>query len=760
MAYTPPRLRVTQEYITTPSANVLPLYACIMAPRYGLHRFDYEDEEAFLAAYVAATGIPATAWPDKNASSTVDLTSVELHVRDAILQYWYASATGPWTSTAANRITHATTNFRASTGYTRAAALGTRDVALGDYVKAVYGAGTTVVTTVAGWVANVVAATTGVCTDVGVPTGTTPTSGGTYTGLQDTTYVLEIVVGGEVGYDAVSFKVTTIDGYDAGLTQVVTGAATYPVGNYGVTADFVDVSGNIYTAGDRYTIAVTAAAAGPIRTLILADPLTGYGSGAALAVTLGLTDDIELDIDNWTATATTVTVAIAATQEGSWLGTLQSHNLLGGDVYVQYRELLTGVTVVNQLSSVTEATDVEAQCGPIHEDNPLALMVYTAILGAAGTPVWFIALSGDNTAGYTAALNVLAESDTPYSLVPFNTTRAIGTLVQSHVDTLSAPDRSMFRIMWRGCDIAQENAFYTEDSGSSDLLATIATGVLTCSNATFVTEAIRASDTVRINYTPLAGGGESYDEYDVLSVDSDTQLTLDTTDSVTAPAVRMEVWRTYTLNEYAAAIYAEAVAHDDHRVRVLWSQPLTVSTFTDLSKAYLAAFFAGLRSAVAPHQPLTNVTVSGIDVVNTVAFGATQLDSMAGNGVWLVIKDVQGDIYTRHQLTTDNTSLWLSEDSVVTNFDQVCRQYRDAVKDLYGRGNATQAMLDLIRSRLYATTSSITSRDYAAELGPQIIDFSIVRLYIDETARDHVWCNSNIELPAPMNELNLLFRLI
>jgi hypothetical protein len=46
MTYSPPALLIEQELVSVPAANSLPLHACILAPRYGLHRFGVEGEEA------------------------------------------------------------------------------------------------------------------------------------------------------------------------------------------------------------------------------------------------------------------------------------------------------------------------------------------------------------------------------------------------------------------------------------------------------------------------------------------------------------------------------------------------------------------------------------------------------------------------------------------------------------------------------------------------------------------------------------------
>lgn len=883
MSYSPPSLRITQELVTRPLASTMPLYACIIAPQYGLHRFSETDEQALLGAYDAAAGHTITSWPDQATGSVVDVANSAIWMLDAILQYHSFSLDGSHgadiglLTADGNRIRSNTLAFRTANGTDRSSVFGTRDVALGDYIKVTYGA-TTVETTIAGWVADETAATTGtlaevatnadatteagdssititgiadsgnfsgsvdassydgladgytletyVCTvtatdgtlantfisiasssgtdDVsnkqvsasGVATvcGTrgaeftlTNTGGGTivvgdswtvvaaqdyvkpvgagaisaagtYTGTEDTTYIIEITQGGVIDTDTVKFKVSTTTGFDAAVDTSVAAAGSFVVGSYGVTATFV--SAGQFVTGDKFTVAVTAAADGAVRTLILADPLTGAGVDDVLSIVLGLTDTFALDDANWTATADQITVAASAKQVGTWLGTSQQLGILSGSMYIDYRELLTAGA--NTLSSLDDPLDIAATTGPVVPDNPLSWMLWAALSNADGTPVYYIPLESNDSDGYTAALNILAETEEPYSLVAYDTSRTTAEILEQHVDTESAPGRSQFRIMWRGNDIARYASFYTADADGDPLLATISGTTLTCSNAAFVASSVRAGDKIQINYQPDNRGGVTYDEYVVSSVDSDTQLTLVSGPSspVGPPAVRMQVWRTKTLAEYADAIKAESTFHSNRRVRCIWSEPITMLGYTDQTKAVLAAALAGLRSVSAPHQPLTNVSVDGIDLVNTVNFGAFYLNEMADAGTWLVVKNVQGAIFTRHQLTTDRSSTAAQEDSITTNFDHICRDFRDNVSDLYGRGNVSDEMLELIRSRIYSTKSSISSRDYSAIIGPQLQDLTIKRLYIDATERDHVWCELEPELPYPMNKLDMLFRLL
>jgi len=878
MTYSPPALLIEQELVSVPAANSLPLHACILAPRYGLHRFGVEGEEALLGDYDPTNGNTFTSWPDRVADSVIDVSSSILKIKDAILQYFNDSITGDGGTIGlltddGNRIRFDTYIFKTGNGYDRSAAFGTRDVALGDYIKVVFGA-TTVESAVSGLVADVddatvdtpatadtgnavntvltetadvtgltddtnvsgtvdassftalayghpaeqyiltctaqgtvpngmegsvwsvnavngdddasyIAGATGVAVALGaqgvtlaltydgsedVQVGDTivvdvailynaPTleAAGSYIGLIDTTYIVEVVNGGLVGTDTdITVKATTINGSDAMPATLVTADLYNAIGTQGLTLNFV--TGDQLVTGDKYLVPVTAAGAGAYRTLILRDKLTGATDTDTLDVTLGLVDTIDLGAAYWTASAAEIVVAAAALYAGMYLGVQTQHTILGGELYMEYRELLT--TGANEMKGLDSLLDVEDMLGPAVEDNPLSLMVKAALTPADGTTVYYIALESDDLAGYTAAVEIQDYRLEPYSLVPYSTEQDVCDMLQVSANEASAPERALYRQLIRGIDVPVYDAYYTEDSGGDDLLATLIGTDLVCANAEFVAQGVRAGDKIHINYQPDNKGGLVYDTYVVDEVVSDTEITVTQAPSTDLTiAVKMEVWRTATATEYAAAVAAVATQHVDRRVCALWSDKLWFGGEEDVSKSILAAYIAGLRSAVAPHQPLSNYELSNLDIDITIPLGSTQLNTMAGSGVWIVLEDESGVTYSRHQLTTDMQDVGHREQSITTNADAIVRDFRDNVQDLYGKGNVSDEMLELIRSRLYSVKSLITARSFPPQIGPQLQDMTIEKLYKDPVNKDHIWCECDLDLPEPLNVLNIKFRI-
>ena len=132
---------------------------------------------------------------------------------------------------------------------------------------------------------------------------------------------------------------------------------------------------------------------------------------------------------------------------------------------------------------------------------------------------------------------------------------------------------------------------------------------------------------------------------------------------------------------------------------------------------------------------------------------------MAGSGIWIVRTNLDGEVFTRHQVTTDNDDINMREDTITTNLDHISRDFKSALSDLYGRGNVSNQMIELIRSRVNATASDISGRNYPDTIGPQLQDIEITKLERDPVLRDHVDIVIEPVLPYPLNNLNVYIRV-
>ena len=673
MTYILPQVLVYQEFNVVPAEITDPLRACIVGPRYNLHRYSDADEKPTIK--VSASGWTrgqtlTVSWPGRSAGGIVDQTYTKLYMDDAYLEYFQTVGDLVVSGTGKNILTSGTFTFE---GTDLSTVFKGRDVTPGDRVRLTDG-------------------------------------------------------GGAGGSSSSSSSATTV------WTTVTA------------------VSGSVITVKDNLE--------------------TFDGLVSDIRMELFIVDDVEIAEEgegalyNWEQNTTQFTVSDYMTAyTDQWPGDDSGPEALPieqGMAYVHYRELY--VIGSSSVGSLSDASLVVDTLGPVDPDNPLAFGVYKALLNANGTAVKYINVETNDLDGYSEAVERLIERNDIYSIVPLTTTKNILDMVAAHVDSMSSAENGRWRIAW-----FQANADRTiAIDESSDLEATIiddpeAVGtqytLVTAANGAFVTDEVRATDVVRINYQTDAFGNVTYDEYVVDAVITETQLRLVSgPDAAIAVAEKIEIWRTRTTNEYATAVAQYAGLWSSRRVYSVW--PDTVGNGGDsFAGYYMCCALAGLRSGVVPHQGLTNVETIGFDDVTRSyeLFTGAQLNMLAEAGIWIVTKDFAGDgsIYSRHQLSTDNTSLETREQSITTNLDSQSYLFLANVRAYIGIGNVGPTMIRIVDDRLRNTITYLENSNFVDRLGPQLTRGTIRSIEEHPTLRDRILAVLDLELPYPLNNLEL-----
>jgi hypothetical protein len=619
-----------------------------------------------------------------------------------------------------------------------------------------------------------------------------PTSGGTYVGASDTTYVVEVTTGGI--FPATPYiTVSTTTGVDVSGPTAVTGSAVaVAIGSQGATMLF---TGTAMCKGDRFYAVVTAETDGAVRTIALSsnlpDSLRGIcdvdlgggssssSSGAApdLDLTLYIQKDTEITelrtglVANWSQTATQICLEedIEA-YDASWVsgGTQMALPVKSGVVYVEHRDRLP--TNCSEVNSLTDVSEVPTALGPVHPDNPLAYGVYKALQNSNGEAVKYVGVCGASYIldldDWLEALELLKGRDDVYGLVPLTQDQAVLAAVLAHCDSQSSPTTGRWRICWLNKEGALTIGIYT-GSATAPVLATIlddpdTTGtqytLVEATDGLFETNHVRAGDTVRAGYTSDGMGGMTYSEYTVDEVLSEESLRL-----LTGPAApvntpsKIEVWRTQTKTELAATVSTYPGLFSNRRAYLVWPDQVG-DNGTTVAGYFLCAALAGLRSGVLPHQGLTNVAVLGFDDFSrtTPFFSETQLNTLAASGYWIVTVNATGDIYSRHQLSTgDQDNLFEREQNITTNLDHISYLFLDRMRVYIGRGNVTDTMINILRGEILSIIATLENTITVARLGPQVITATIKQLEPHATLRDRVVARIELELPFPLNNLEL-----
>lgn len=623
-----------------------------------------------------------------------------------------------------------------------------------------------------------------------------PIKGGIYSGLQDTIYIVEVTRGGKfTSTDKPLVLVTTTTGVDvSGPTQVTASGADVPVGTLNVTLNFV---GAALSKGDKFYVGVTAAAPGAVRTLLLAnnlpDSLRGVcdipvgssssssSSGAPpdLDVTLFIKENIQVPrlrtglLENWTQSPTEICIedGIEA-YDSDWEsgGTLVPLPVMAGKVYVEHRDRVA--TACATVGSVADLTEVPAILGVVHPDNPLAYGVYKALLNSNGQEVKYVGVCGQtyqlDLDDWLAAFDKLIGRDDVYSVVALTQDLDVQLAVLGLCNAQSTPEKGRWKIGWMNLPASEIVGIYTAMPNGSPVLATITddpdTGgtqytLVDVVNGQFIAKGVRPGDTVRALYTSDGMGGTTYSEFvvDIVVNEESLKLLAGPAAPVNVPA-KIEIWRTLTKTELSVEQATKPGLFSSRRAYLVWPDQLGDSGMT-VKGYFLCAALAGLRSGVLPQQGLTNVAVIGFDDLSRVDpfFTANQLDTMAASGYWIVIQDHNdGSVYTRHQLSTGNQdSLFEKEQNITTNLDDISMLFLARMKQFIGRGNVTPAMLDIIRGEVLAQIAVLKNTIDVARLGPQVISATILELNVHPTLRDRIVARIALELPFPLNNIEL-----
>jgi hypothetical protein len=176
-----------------------------------------------------------------------------------------------------------------------------------------------------------------------------------------------------------------------------------------------------------------------------------------------------------------------------------------------------------------------------------------------------------------------------------------------------------------------------------------------------------------------------------------------------------------------------------------------------LPNFFVAAEIAGLRSAVQPQQGLTNTQVDSITAAPSMytKFNDERLNDIAEHGTWIITQDYEGgEIYIRHQLTTDsNNGSMYYEDSVGVNLDEIAYAINNVLFKFIGRRNATPGTVTEIYNEVFSILYQRTKADSQVTIGPALLGFNGLTVSIDDQFKDRINVDVNLDMPLPLNSI-------
>ena len=153
-----------------------------------------------------------------------------------------------------------------------------------------------------------------------------------------------------------------------------------------------------------------------------------------------------------------------------------------------------------------------------------------------------------------------------------------------------------------------------------------------------------------------------------------------------------------------------------------------------------------------PQQPFTNVPINGIAQLyhSNKYFRPSMLDVMAEGGVYIIIQEIPESIpYTRHQLSTDMTTIEFRELSICKDVDYIAKYFRNNLRPYIGRFNITPEYLNQVR-----TVAQAILRDLSRN-GQTMPGTVIKQLIQDPDRPDSVILDLTIKVPYPANYIRV-----
>jgi hypothetical protein len=627
-------------------------------------------------------------------------------------------------------------------------------------------------------------------------TATTVTSSGTYSSEQDTTYIIEVTKGGEFA-DSPEISVTTTNGVDQSGPHVVTGTGVaIAIGTRGVEIEFG--ASSALNKGDRFYVEVQGIGSGPIRTIVLAQSLaTAFAAGDEVGIDLYIRKpDLEVTanrtgfapLTNWEQSETEITVkAGILAYDPTWtddgvalpMEVTSSAALNYGVVYVNYRAWLP--TLAYKVGSIIDVANIDDISGPLTPDNPLKWGVYKALTNSNGTPVLYTAAADPNDVNtWDEVLAAILTRDDAYNLVPLTRHPNVLNLFHAHVNSSSSPTEGLWRVAWFNLagipeipvvsagsnvpghliptttDGKPALATFSDDPFTSGSQYTIVR--VTTNNANFLGNKVRPGDIVRGIYTGDGFGNYTYSEFVVDEVQSEDQLRVKTGPGApqTIPA-KIEVWRNLSAGEEAVAVGNIAGAYNDRRVRATWPDVIEGDGLVQ-EGYFLNCALAGLASGVLPQQGLTHVEIAGFTSVQRTndKFNKPQRDLMAVRGVWIVEQQLDGEIFTRHAVTTgDYENINDREEMLTRNVDSISYRFKDYFAPFIGVSNVTPSMQEIILGGMKKLIRLLQVERVTPQLGGQLIDATVARFFVSEIFKDRYVAYINLQVPYALNNLEI-----
>lgn len=435
-----------------------------------------------------------------------------------------------------------------------------------------------------------------------------------------------------------------------------------------------------------------------------------------------------------------------------------TYNVKSADLHIEYKERILD-DVFELISGDTD--NLDAFVGEADPENPLGFFAYCAKL-AKTTAFYVMAVPDDSYASYEKALNIAMRYENVFAPITYNQTDSVRQLLIQRMTEYNNPDIAQFKKLWFADDTDIYAPVYKTTSTGENLAITMGSnGAVTFTNGDIVAAGVRIGDILIIpSYYDANTKTYIQKEYVIDSIVDSDSIVVRNADITLDIATTAYISRGLSNIDYANAVGAKAVSLNSPYINYVWADSPICLGFGKTNPVYLTATLAAMRASMNPHAPMSEVTVPGWTVSDSLGLAESDLDIMNDKGVWIVHKDRYGEVVNRHQITTVQDGTLAEEDSAVSNACNIVRSLRSMLYQYRGDSNVTNELIDALNADIRQSLDRIMSRVYSLKVGKQITDYSVKDLRIDADNRARIILDVDIDVPEPLLDGHFKFNII
>ncbi len=439
------------------------------------------------------------------------------------------------------------------------------------------------------------------------------------------------------------------------------------------------------------------------------------------------------------------------------------------------------------LLRIGDLTVLEDQLSPVNPENPLGLGMYFAMLNAPGLESFGLGVGEASDDEVFGTLDAWAEafefieSKDVYAIAPLTHATEVADLADAHVTAMSDPEIGLERCVFFNPTRPTRNAntligsgslgnstggVSTFDTGLANLPALLAAAgfpappydiddriFLRLDDDTNNYLVVSVSGSIVTVSTGALAAGTSEDNADGFYFDGASPAF--------ATAIVDRPFSIFVRGAPLANLTEEAIAYAAvpqgyrNRRMIFVTPDQARATIDGLEQAidgfYICAALAGRTASKNPSDPLTEVGIRGFTglIGATDRYGEIQYRIMDGGGLWNMFHEATGQpIKTRHQLTSDMTTIETREFSILTALDFVAKFYRAGLRNFIGRQNITANLLSSLSTTCEGLNNFLTSQGVLATCKTQ-------RLVQDSAQPDAVLVDLLCGVLYPCNEIKV-----